>query len=58
MAQYTVFFQTPSEKIVDSRHATLDMAEGRRDYCSSLLHKVNASEDVKAKIEKGWNEPV
>ena len=55
MAQYTVIFQTPSEKIVDSRHSTLDMAEGRRDYCSSLLHKVNASSDVQAIIEKGMH---
>ena len=55
MAQYTVIFQPPSEKIVDSRHSTLDMAEGRRDYCSSLLHKVKASSDVQAIIEKGMH---
>jgi hypothetical protein len=50
MARYSVVYQTPSDKIVDSRHSDREYAEERRDFCRDLLHKLNV-DSVEVSIE-------
>ena len=51
--EYRVVFVLPSERIVDSRHNSLEDAEIRRRHCDNLLHKLNVSEDTIVKVETG-----
>jgi len=51
--EYRVVFYTSSDRIVDSRHNSLEDAEIRRRHCDNLLHKLNVSEDTIVKVETG-----
>ena len=51
--EYCVVFVLPTERIVDSRHTSLEDADHRRRYCENLLHKLNVAEDTIVTVETG-----